>query len=192
MNNNLQILYRINSQDEIIFVNDEWSRFALNNDAPELVMEKVLNRNLWDFITGDTTQELYQKIVQKVRAGHIINFKFRGDSPDFRRLLGMNITLQEKNYVQFETRVVWIEKRLHQNILQRDVRPNERVLTVCSWCSKINVTDENWQEVEEAIINPGLFEMDALPRLSHGICFSCYQTISEKFQNHFAVNLQSK
>lgn len=179
--NNPQILYQINHQEQLIFVSDRWSKFALANDGPELIGEKILNRSLWDFITDSTTQELYRKIIQKVRKGHVVNLNLRCDSPGFRRLLSMTITLQGYNNVQFETHIIWMEKRNRQNIFQKDIQRSDDILVVCSWCNKINVGDEIWQEIEEAVSTLDLFECEYLPRISHGMCPSCYQAISEKY-----------
>ena len=193
MNNNLHISYRINGDDEIIFVNDNWSQFALANDAPEFVAEKVLNRGLWEFITDDTTIELYRDLVAKARSAREINFNFRCDSPDARRLLRMTINLLENDSVQFDTRTIWTEKRNPQNVLQKDVPPSDDILLVCSWCKKIDVQNGDWQEIEEAISNLGLFELDNFPQLSHGMCLACYQTITESHQNRFGLKpAQSK
>lgn len=186
MSNDPHIIYKINNRDRIIFVNDEWSRFALANDAPELVAEKILNRSLWNFIKNDTIQELYRKFVGKARAGNTVRFNFRCDSPDFRRLLKMTITLQEEQSVQFETHVIWKQKRAPQTILQKNNRSADRILIVCSWCNKINVKNEIWQEIEEAVENLRLFEMEELPQLSHGMCLSCYQKSQDDIKNIFS------
>jgi hypothetical protein len=178
MSDNFHILYRINATDEIVFANDDWSRFAVANDAPELVAEKILNRSLWDFITDATTEEVYRKLIKKARDGNVCNFKFRCDAPDFRRLLEMTITLRERKSVEIETRVIQSEKRPRQNILRKDARLRDSVLTVCSWCAKIDTGAGNWQEIEEAIENLGLFELENLPQLSHGMCASCYRIIT--------------
>ena len=62
------ISYQLNELDEIVSVSKGWTRFALANDAPDLVPEKVLNRPLWDFITDLTTEQLYRQILKRVRS----------------------------------------------------------------------------------------------------------------------------
>lgn len=78
------------------------------------------------------------------------------------------------------------EKRICQPVLQKDARRGDSVLLICSWCKKIDIRDGNWQEIEDAVKNLKLFESGNLPQLSHGRCLSCYQSISEKYQNTFA------
>ncbi len=186
MNDNPNILYRINERDEIVFVNDEWTRFACENDAPELAAREFLNRSLWDFITDDTVREIYRKLIEKARANQIINFDFRCDAPDWRRLIEMTVGLCEDGNVQFETRVVRCEKRIRQNIFEKDFPRGESILNVCSWCNKIDTGGGSWKEVEEAVLTLALFVRNELPQLSHGMCSPCYRKISGELQSRIA------
>lgn len=187
MSSILNISYRINGEDEIIFLNEEWTRFALANNAPEFIAENILNRNLWDFIADDTTRELYQKLIEKVRAGHPIDFNFRCDSSDVRRFSEMKITLLENNHIQFDTFLIKTEERVRQNVFHKDVPRSETILIVCSWCKKIEMQNGVWQEIEEAVSVLELFETENLPQLSHGMCLACYEAITEKQQDTFTA-----
>lgn len=61
--------YIINSNDEIVFVNEVWSELAIANKATHLLPEKVLNQNIWNFICDLSTVYIYRKILGKVREG---------------------------------------------------------------------------------------------------------------------------
>src|ERR1051325_5476429 len=100
------ILYRLNAQDEIVYVNVEWSKFAAANDAPDLLAEHVLNRPLWDFICDETTEHLYREVVGRARAGQTTRFNFRCDAPASRRLMEMNVEGMDGGAVQFETKTL--------------------------------------------------------------------------------------
>lgn len=180
MERNLEILYRINKQDRIVFVNDAWSQFAVENGSPELTSENVLNRSLWDFISDRTTISFYQKILRQVRKGHSMEFNLQCDSGELRRYLVMTVSLRENGDVQFESRLIRAEKRSPQKIFQSDVPRKDEVIIICSWCGKINIGKNNWQEIEDAVKILGLFESDALPQVSHGMCSDCYQIMSRK------------
>jgi len=56
------------------------------------------------------------------------------------------------------------------------------LLVICSWCNKIRTENGEWQEVKETIKSLGLFELDALPTISHGMCDSCYQMVWLKLE----------
>lgn len=187
-NNYLRILYRINSRDEIVFVNDEWSRFALANGAAELLPDKILNQSVWNFITDDTTEFLYREIFKKVRRGKVIEFDIRCDSPAMRCLSAVTVASPNGDgEIQIATRTLWTKRRASPiNFDDADssaaAQPRQPMLIVCSWCKKINVGAEVWEEVEAAIKTLGLFELELLPPQSHGICSVCYREITEKLQ----------
>ena len=179
MNGDTHILYRLNHWDEIIFVNEEWVRFALANDGPDLVRERVLHRPLWNFISDLTTQQLYRDILDKVRAGHPVRFVFRCDSPERRRLCEMTITAQAGDVVQFETQPLWTQERSPQSLLARDAPRTVDLLRICGWCLRVEVGGGTWQDIEEAVNSLQLFERVEYPRLTHEMCDECYMAVTE-------------
>lgn len=188
MNNNLHLSYKIDEADDIIFVSDAWSAFALANGAPELVGEKVLNRSLWNFVTDETTREVYRQMINKVRGKHSVSFDFRCDSPDTRRFLEMKITLWKDKTVRFDTRLICAEKRVRQNVFQKDARRGgSGVIVVCSWCNKVETDDGKWREIEDAAADLKIFESENIPQMSHGMCASCYEVVTAKHQSIFGV-----
>lgn len=189
MNNNLHLSYRIDEADDIIFVSDGWSAFALANSAPELVAEKVLHRKLWDFISDETTRDVYRQLVKKVRGGRSVNFYSRCDSPDTRRFLAMTITLQEDKNIQFDTRMINSEKRVYQNVFQKDARRGNSIIVVCSWCNKVETDGGRWREIEDAVANLKIFESENIPQMSHGMCASCYKSVTAKHLSTFGIEI---
>lgn len=183
MNSGSQISYRINGKDEIVFINNEWIKFAFQNGAPELVSNNVLRHSIWDFICHDTTIHLYRMILRQVRAGHNIKFNLRCDSPALRRVLEMTVSLRKNGDVQFITKTVRTEERPPPNILSENTSDMDEVIIICSWCNKIRADEGDWQEIEEFLQTFGVLDFKALPQPSHGMCDDCYKIVSEKFQN---------
>ena len=174
------LIYRLNSQDELIYVNEEWVAFAHVNDSPELLPENVLGCSLWNFISDETTRQLYREILRQVRAGRSTNFIFRCDTPEYRRHLEMTISAQDDGVVQFATRVLRKEARQRQDLLGRYVPRTDDLLRICGWCKRVDVGGERWEEVEEAVRTLSLFEQNPLPCLTHGICEVCYEVVRNK------------
>jgi len=106
MDETSHISYQINKQDEIIFVNDEWFRFALANDGSNLTREDVLYRSFWDFMSDNKVKYLYREILRWVNAGLSLKFNLRCDSPEIRRLLEMNIMPRKDGEAQFGSRTI--------------------------------------------------------------------------------------
>jgi hypothetical protein len=173
-----RVIYRLNDRDEICFVNQDYDEFALSNGSPTIISDAVLNQPLWDFIAGDTTRELYREVVKRVRQGNAVQFQFRCDSPDCRRLMQMNVAKCENGEIEFTVDTLNREMRSPTKLLDPNAARSEEFLLVCSWCKKVRSPD-GWVEVEEAIRNAHLLEHEILPELTHGICDPCYKTMSE-------------
>ena len=182
MAKNSHISYQINKQDEIIFVNDEWFQFALANDASSLTREDVLYRSLWDFISDDKVKYLYQEILRRVNAGHSLKFNLRCDSPEMRRIIEMKITPQKDGEVQFDSRIIRTRARMPAIHFNNNKPQPDNLLIICSWCNKIETGNGKWQEIEEAVKTLGLLELETLPTISHGMCDSCYKTVSSMLE----------
>jgi len=178
MEETAKISYRIDAQDHIVFVNDEWSNFALANNGAHLVKESVLHTSLWRFITDLTTEYLYRQILRRVRTGIEMRFTLRCDAPETKRLLEMLITPMAGGEVRFTTVPVWVEGRISQRILQNGLPHEDYMIVVCSWCNKLEVAENIWSEVEEAAQRLGIFHVEIIPKLTHGICGDCYKKMS--------------
>lgn len=168
-----EVCYRLNARDEIVFVNEGWDVFALDNNSKHLTAEHVLGRPLWEFITEHTTQLLYQAILERVRSGRPVHFVFRCDAPDRRRLLKMEVSLVPDGLTQYRVVTLQAEERKPQPLLDPYRAHTEDLLRMCSWCKKVDAAGR-WAEVEEAVALLGLFESLTLPNVTHAICESCY------------------
>lgn len=181
----LHILYRINEHDEIVFVNDEWSQVGVKNGAPDIVSGKILGHSLWSCISGDTIKDIYREILRQARAGQLMRFNFRCDSSDVRRFLELSISLVDNGDLQFKSRTIWAQARQPQMLFDANAPRGDDLLISCSWCKKINTAGETWEEVEDAVVSLGLFELELLPQLSHGMCSGCYRKITKEHQARF-------
>ena len=173
------IVYRVNDQDEIVYVNDEWDRFAEANEGEMVASSRVLDRSLWDFIGDATTRELYRQVLRQIREGRIVRFALRCDAPTCRRLLEMDITRGDDGTIEFRTSTLSEWHRPAPIWPTPDATGSDELLRVCGWCNKVNV-DGAWEEVEQAIVSLRLFEFPLLPSLTHGICDPCFQKMTER------------
>ncbi len=171
------LVYRVNENDEIVFVSEDWDQFATANGGESVVSEQVLHRPLWDFITDLSTQEIYRLLLQKARAGRVIQFTFRCDAPWRRRFLEMIIVGQKGGAVEFRTRTLLEQERPAPLLLDPQADRSDELLRSCGWCKKFFVGGE-WVEVEEAIQRLRLFQRRSLPAISHGICGECYEKMN--------------
>ncbi len=166
------VVYLINERDEIAFVNREWDRSAAANAGENLVAKRIVSRSLWDFISDDTTQQIYRDVLARVRSGRRMRFPIRCDSPGLRRFMEMDARPAEAGGVWFQVRTLALEKRPPAALLETARDHSPVLIVTCSWCKRFK-TAAGWLEVEEAISTMRLLESAVLPMISHGMCADC-------------------
>lgn len=176
------IIYQIDESDLITYVSDNWNQFAQDNNAAENTFQPcVLNKPIWNFIVDLETRHLYKILVNKVRStGTIIRVPFRCDSPGSRRFMIMTINPLSGNNIELLSHVLRIEFRDSVQILDKNSTRSNAMITMCSFCKKIAVAKNKWEEAEEAIRILHLFDSASMPQITHGLCPDCYQTILDE------------
>lgn len=177
-----EVVYRIDSGDGIVFVSDQWDRFAANNAGDNVRSTEVLGHSLWDYIGDMTTQQIYRQIIKRSREGIEVGFTLRCDSPDCRRVLRMDIRQTDDGTVEFRSRVISEEPRPAVSLLDSRQPRTDDLISVCSWCERVLV-DGRWVSVEDAITALGLFQQDELPALTHGMCQDCSESMNKVIAN---------
>lgn len=171
-----ELVYRVDQQDVVVFVDSEWDRFAASNGGEKAMSAQVVGRPLWNFLVDPTTRQLYRQLLQRIREGREVRFGFRCDSPDRRRLMEMEMGPAEKSVVQFRARTVSETEREPQRLWDRREAHSGDFLVACGWCKKVRV-DDSWEEVEDAVTQLRFFERSVLPALTHGICEKCHRNV---------------
>lgn len=167
----------VDNGDVIVEVNAEWRQFAAENGLPELP-DRALGTPLWSHIVGYETVHLYQILVEELRkSGRPQTLAYRCDSPRLRRYMEMRITRQGGGRVVFTSHIVALEERPEVRLLDAAAPRSEETLMICSWCKKIHVGEREWCEAESAISRLKLFGEAGLPKLSHGMCPTCYEEV---------------
>jgi hypothetical protein len=174
--------YLINRENMIESVHDGWCSFAEQNGGNELVInEMVLYRDISSFIACGKCQELYDMLIESVRANRkAIDFSFRCDSPEKRRYMNMEMIPLDQGKIEFTSYLEREEERDSVLLLEIFTERSEEIITICSWCKRIKAKDETWLDAEEAVEKMSLFNRPQLPKLSHGICPVCYERIIKK------------
>jgi hypothetical protein len=182
MNSDFHILCRVSPRGEIIFSNHEWSDSALDNADSEIFSDKILRRRFRDFINDEKTAHSYLMILRFARAGYFTKFRLRCDFTQFQRFLEMRVSSTENGDVQFDTQTINRAKSLQtKNFQRRNTKHMDEVIIICSWCDKIKIGQDEWQEIQESIKSIGLFDFEIVPPPSHGMCDTCYERVSGEF-----------
>jgi hypothetical protein len=166
------IRYWIDAQDRIVTVNEDWTRFARENDGDDLIGGKIVGKSLWVFVADTTLAALYKELLALARTGKPVRFAYRCDAPAFRRLFAMRINLEGPASVEFASTLRWQEARPPVALLDCHQLRNREFVRVCSWCQRI-FAGGKWLSAEAAVEALGLMEADTMPALTHGICEKC-------------------
>lgn len=169
--------YRIDQHDRIVSCNDDWFAFARENDGSHLTQATVCSRSIWGFISDPETRRLYQLILSRVRSGQTIAVRMRCDSPTARRAITLRMTPLPDGGVEFNSCIKHEEERSYVALLDTTRERSFDMVSICSWCKKVQVPGEGWFEVEEALTRLGLTSETHLPQLVNVVCYDCYRDI---------------
>ncbi len=171
---NEAVIYKIDQNDNITYLNPQWDIFALANQADHLKKEIVLNSSLWTYISCQDTRQIYRAIFEKIRKNRtVMIIPYRCDSPDTRRFMTLEISASENATIKFISRTERVEKREPVDILNSSANRSEEFIAICSWCKKVRVEPDNWIELEHFMSLNKPFLKGHTPALSHSICPSC-------------------
>jgi len=184
-NNNTpsSIVYRLNQNDEIIYVNDNWDKFAEENDGmPENLSKNVLNKKILSFIADFETKHLYKAILDNVRLyKRSATIGIMCDSPNIVRFIDITIKPLENDHVEFHCLLKKQHERTKVLLLDKHIPRSDDFIKMCSYCKAINI-DNEWFETEKGVSKLSLFYKSRLPQISHGICPSCYKNVMEEIE----------
>lgn len=169
--------YRIDDHDRIIDCSEEWFAFARENNSAQLTRASTRNRPIWKFIDDLETRHLYRLILSRVRGGKTIHVCMRCDSPTARRKVQLQIAPLPDRGVAFESQITHEEPREYVALLDVTRERSPDIVSICSWCKKVQVPGRGWFEVEEALKQLGLSSEEHLPQLANMVCYECYQHI---------------
>jgi hypothetical protein len=174
----LDIVYHVDPDDRIVFVNSRWDDFARENDALDVLGAAVLGRTLTSFIAGDEILHLFALLMRDVRkTGRELTVPFRCDAPEARRRMELTIAPGAQANVVFRSRLLSSEPRPPLYVLdRRAVRDGGTMLRVCSWCNR-GYLRNRWAELEEIVEAYGFFDVDTVPEITHGLCPDCERAV---------------
>lgn len=175
-----KFIYRIDGEDQIVFANQAWYDFATENGTAGLTERSILRRPLWSFVADAGTRAILHMVISKVRhTGKPIRLPYRCDDPAIRRFMEVEIRPLPNAYVEFDSRIVLQEKREPVRLWSPETQRTDELIVSCSWCKKIQVESSHWMEVEDCIIAHEMFTAPRLPRVTHGVCPACRDTIEQ-------------
>ena len=180
---NPEFHYKIDAADRLESVDPEWESFAAENEADRLTSDTVSGVSIWDYISGYEVKHLYEMMFDAVRRQQKeVHVPFRCDSPDCRRFMELTIEPQESGSLALTGSLLREEPRPRSDLLAATNRDPDRFLTICSWCKRVDVGNDVWVEVEDAVRELSLFNGALVPTLTHGMCLDCLASVEAELE----------
>jgi len=168
------LIYRIDDADQIVYVNNAWESFAVDNDGmPSCAFSRLKYAIIWDELADAETRMIYRTIFSKARdSGHSVAFQLHCDSADTIRILKSTVIPLPQNWIEVRFELVE-EKKRDPDAVQQLYGDDRGIITMCSYCGDLKDAQGNWQAIETEITTLDLFKQSILPQISHGICRTC-------------------
>gem|GEM_PF-779485 len=169
------VVFVLDKDNNILEVNETWDTFAQENDGQGLTRPEVVNRNLFDFIHGDSTRMFVQVLLDYARIlQNTLERDYRCDSDHLKRYMKMVIKPQPDGKIQLENVTVRVEKMVRR-VPFRPASPGQHSHLRCSMCNNLKIRDQ-WMDPEEAL---RLGEVDSLDNpVTYTVCPSCYSSLT--------------
>jgi len=175
--------YEIDGSNCLVKVCSNWDEFAEQNEAKDLIRPKVQGKNLFEQVKNRETRQIYFELFKLVREHRRhIQFKYRCDSPDTRRLMQMHLLPLNNEHILCCSRIIKAEPRKPLSLLDSDMKRSAQFVIMCGWCKDVK-TPAGWLPVEEAIKDLEYFNAEAPPKISHGICSKCMDSFGAMIDN---------
>jgi hypothetical protein len=158
------VIYRIDSNDRLVYADGDFQRFAEASGEPELTA-RWLGQPLWHCIRDEDLRAVFVALVGRARAGHSLSVNTRCDSPGAPRAVVMRIAPVGDGGVEFRCELA--EARTAPTS-----EPSTcKVLRVCAWCYRAD--RDGWRDIEDVVATEQLLERPTVPPVTHGICDAC-------------------
>ncbi len=166
--------YKIDADDRIIEVDENWLEFAKANHTPELLDGSVIGQSIWRYIADTETRHLYQVMLDNVRmTQRNVSVPFRGDSPDCKRFMELKLSSLPGKAVLFTSTLVEAAPQAYMPLFDVTRERTSDSVQICSWCKAVKVSMQDWYNADEAVVALKLFGEDVMPEVEHSMCPSC-------------------
>ncbi len=177
-------MYRLDAEDRFIEIGGAWDAFARENSSPHLMTSNVLGTPLRQWISCETTWQIYQAIFEIVRKKtKEVRIPYRCDGPNVRRFMELKITPDIEAGVKCQSFLLRREQRDTIRLLDPDAPRDNDFLSICGWCKQIEALPNQWMETERGVQVLRLFLRKKLPKLTHGICPTCEKHLERQLNS---------
>lgn len=166
------VSYRIDHEDNIVSVFDNWIEAAEEGNNQELQdVESVLDTSIFDHLNDESTKSFYKLTFEQCRKQNkAVELDYRCDSPTEKRFMKMRVIPLPDRSLNIHNYLLKTERfRAPVIIKPYDVSSNKKPVLRCSLCNSLKLpTAKHW-------IDPGYINVISESYFSviHAICPDC-------------------
>ena len=172
----MDVIYRIDSNDLLVYVDGAFQRFADSTGVPDLPSH-WLGQSVWGCFGDDELRAVYVALVARARAGRALSITTRCDSPGGHRTAAIELAPWTDGGVEFRCTL-----GPPTAPTDRDASPCCELLRVCAWCHRADC-GAGWSDIESVVDQTRLLERTHLPTVTHGICDACMADTAAKLES---------
>ena len=87
-------------------------------------------------------------------------------------------------HLELHNRIIRLEDTEYNPLLDESGDRSEDLLTICSWCKQVKADENRWLDSDELIRETDLFASSQLPKLTHGMCPTCFDMVRKAIADH--------
>jgi len=81
--------------------------------------------------------------------------------------------------LRFEGRILRVEPRPYQAVLDASMTRSEQWLTLCAWCKRAR-ENGTWAELDAYVAARDGFGAEGVPQITHGVCDDCRVSLARE------------
>jgi hypothetical protein len=167
------VCFVLDEKLQLTYCNPAWDQFAVQNDAPHLVAEKVLGMHVLQSTSGPLVGYYQSLFAQALADRQPTHLDFQCSSAELERLMEMHVNPLRRTRALLIACSIRLEKPHDpsREPVQDGYRDEHGVMTMCSNCRRTRragVKPETWDWIAE-------FVEHQQKRVSHGLCDLCLE-----------------
>jgi hypothetical protein len=175
------VRYVVDRDDRIIAIGPNPEESAEHRAPPGFPSGALLNRSLWEIVTGRDDLALFKMLLRLVRhSGHRVTVPFGCTSTTMKRQMVLEISLLADGKVEFVSRTDGRGASRGLALLDASSPGSIELLTICGWCKRVRTAPRTWVETGDVVLAFEPLRRTDAPRLSHGICEACRSSVLQR------------
>jgi len=174
------LVYHIDKDDHVVFVNSHWDDFFKEQKRVDLSRSSIQGRILWDLIPSHEVHAFLKEALKLVRrTNKKIQVYFRYDSVTYKRFFRLTMLPLGNGSIEFSNAV---EKKISRFQTSTPEALDSHKIEAgppCGWCNRMVDRAGSWSEVDHLEVGENCFPLPHIAPFNANVCPECVTTFSQ-------------